>query len=152
MMPARVTIVTALFNVLSGVSQFRYAKQRFASWDELSPNALFPALMLWEDGDNYEWRRDMLARIILRVRAIIFLSASADQNVAPVQDIDNLLDAIDAALQPSTGPDKMVGRQTLGNLVYTCRIEGEVIKASGDLDGISLLVVPIHIIIGSPSV
>ena len=150
MMPSRVTIFSALYALLQGVANFALTSQRYTSWDQLSAAKQFPALMLWEEGDRYEWRADPLARITLRVKAIIFLSASADLMVAPVQDIDNLLDAIDAALAPSTGMDKVTGRQTLGNLVYNCRIEGEVIKASGDLDGISLLVVPINITIGSP--
>ena len=152
MMPARVTIVSALFTLLQGVMNFKLKSQRYIPWDQLSPATQFPGLMLWEDGDRYEWRADLLARITLRTKAIIFMSASADLTVAPVQDIDNLLDAIDAALAPSTGMDKVTGRQTLGNLVYNCRIEGEVVKASGDLDGISLLVVPINITVGNPAV
>jgi hypothetical protein len=151
MTPSRTTIMTALFTLLQGVTSFAFTSQRFVMWDQLSPQTQFPALLLWEEGDHYEWLSEPTARVTMTAQAIMYLNASADQTVAPVQDIDALLDLIDAALKP-TGPDKLTGRQSLGGLVYNCRIEGEVKKASGDLDNISVLIVPIHIVVGMRTV
>lgn len=144
MTPSRASIFTALFNLLSGVTNFVFKSQRFTIWTDLSPEQ-YPTLILVEPNEHYGWPAEVLIKNTLRATAVIYLNASADESVAPIQDLDNLLDAIDAAMAPSTGMDKAIGRQTLGNLVYNCRIEGEVVKASGDLDNVSLLVVPIVI-------
>ena len=148
MQPQRATVMSALFTLLQGVTNFNFTSQRFVLWTDLDANSQMPALCLWEPGEQYTWPAEKLAKVVLEVRAIIYLSATQDITApAPIQSMDALLDAMDAALAPSSGYDVQMGRQTLGNLVYSCRIEGEIIKASGDLDGISALIVPMKIVV-----
>jgi alpha-D-ribose 1-methylphosphonate 5-triphosphate synthase subunit PhnH len=148
--PSRVTIFTALFNVVKTVANFQTVNQRFIPWTQLSA-AQMPALTAFEDRDVYEWLADPLARIKMRVHLIMYFAAPQDLTFAPVQDLDNVLDALDVALRPS-GTDQATGRQTLGGLVYNARIEGEVVKASGDLDGISALICPVEVTVAQKSV
>ena len=150
MYPSRSAIFTALFNLLRGVADWNFTSQRFIPWTQVSASQM-PMLIMWELGERYDWRAEPLSRVTLLVNAIAYLVAPEDQSVVPVQAIDNLLDDIDAAVAPQTPLDRQYGRQTLGGLVYNCRIEGEVVKAAGDIDGISALVVPFRIMVPAPT-
>jgi hypothetical protein len=147
MTPSRDSIFAALLVLLKGVGIFTptsYVSRRFVLWDQLSPEQ-FPALILWEPGETISWPGEPLQKGVLRGEAIIYVQGSPDLTVNNVTALDNLLDAIDAVLKPA-GADAQKGRQTLGGLVQHCRIEGEIVKASGDTDNISLLIVPIRIL------
>lgn len=144
MIPSRVTVFTALFNLAQTAIEFQTVSQRFIPWNQLSDSQK-PALTLWESEEDYSYPKDPLQKLVLTAHLIAYFAAPLDLTIPPVQDIDNALDAFDAVFAPSTGQDKMVGRQTLGGLVYDARIKGKVIKASGDLDGTSALIVPFEI-------
>jgi hypothetical protein len=60
--------------------------------------------------------------------------------------LNNVMDAFDAAFALS-GSDLLVGRNTLGGMVYNCRIDGKALKDPGDIDGDALLIVPIKLIL-----
>jgi hypothetical protein len=64
----------------------------------------------------------------------------------PGADLNNLVDAIDACLVP-VDRDAALGRQTLGNRVEHCWIEGDVLYYSGDLTSQSIALVPIRILV-----
>jgi len=56
-------------------------------------------------------------------------------------DLDTLMEAFEAAF--NVPDDFGTNSNTLGGLVYWCRIEGRVFKDPGDLDKQTLLIVPI---------
>ena len=60
--------------------------------------------------------------------------------------LNNKLDAFDAALNPS-GADLATGLNTLGGLVYSCRIAGVPLRDPGDIDGQSLLIVDVEMVL-----
>ena len=59
--------------------------------------------------------------------------------------INQALDALDAALAPRRN-DGALGRQTLGGVVYDCRIVGVPVRDTGDLDGDGLAVVSVRLV------
>lgn len=155
MTPTRDSIFTGLLTLLSGLSLFTpssYVSRRFKLWSDLSP-AQFPALCVLEPEEEVTWPADPLYRDILSAEAIFYLEGSADQTVNNYTALDNLLDAVDAVLKP-TGGDAIKGRQTLAavnggvELVRNTRIEGRIVKVAGDIDNISLLLVPIKMLVG----
>ena len=63
----------------------------------------------------------------------IYINAGLDPNNVPDTLINNLLDAIDAALAP---PAYQADRQDLGGLISGyCRRESKVLRVPGYLDG-----------------
>ena len=58
-------------------------------------------------------------------------------------DLDMMMEAFESAF--NTMDNSSSGSNTLGGLVYWCRIEGRVFKDPGDLDGQTLMIVPIII-------
>jgi hypothetical protein len=157
--PATNTVATALLNLLATAKfnlyagnnlSFVTARRRFQKWDEVGEGNM-PALFLWEPGEMFGWQAEPLAKNTQRYEAIIYLTAPADLTQDPIQDLDAVKDAIFNVLKPSGGL-KIFGKQTLGGLVEHCRIEGEIVKASGDIDNISLLIIPIRVLLGTPIV
>jgi hypothetical protein len=66
---------------------------------------------------------------------------SADKMSVPDTDISVILDALDVTLSPGPGEQRM----TLGGLVSHCRVDGEILRDPGDMDGDGLIIVPISI-------
>lgn len=136
----------ATFDLYEGTGlTFATARRRFMNWTQVPP-ADMPALFLWEPDDEYAWPGGALAKWTYHAEAIVYLTAPSDLTQDPVSDLDAVKDAMFDALRP-TGADLQTGQQTLGGLVSSCRVEGKVVKAAGDLDGVSLLVVPIRALV-----
>lgn len=78
--------------------------------------------------------------------AVIYTDVGDDPSAVPADVIDDLLDALDASLAPGV-LDQLnnSGRQTLGGLVYDCRIVGDADLAPGDQQGKGETVVPIKV-------
>jgi coenzyme F420-reducing hydrogenase beta subunit len=90
---------------------------------------------------SYERSHSGVPKRTLQIKLYVY--TACPDNVtsdAPVQNA--IMDALDAALD-----DVARGRQTLGNSVYTCQIDGNVLQVPGDLDGTGMLVIPIKLII-----
>jgi hypothetical protein len=80
--------------------------------------------------------------------ALIYTDVGTDKTAVPADVGDDLLDIIDTALAPSPTDQLMNGgRQTLGGLVYDCRIEGDIELAPGDVQGKGIFMVPIRVIL-----
>jgi len=131
---------------LSGLLQTAYPwnsapSRRLKLWSDVPPN-LRPALFIFEGGrEQYNYSGVNCKRTI-EIRLFIYTNAhDSDGSI----DLNNIMDAIDSALQP-VGADIQTGRQTLGGIVHHCRVEGEVFKDPGDLDGDGLLIIPIQIL------
>jgi hypothetical protein len=119
--------------------------RRLKLWTDV-PMANRPACFIFEGGfETYSWSESALAKRVIEVKIFIYLNAK-DPNVIGASLINDVTDALDTALAIS-GADLLVGRQTLGGLVYHCRIDGRLLKDPGDLDGDALLIVPVKLIL-----
>jgi hypothetical protein len=65
-----------------------------------------------------------------------------DRETAPSSVLNPLIDAVCNALAPGAGEEQ----QTLGGLVYHCRIDGKILKNEGLLDGQASVVIPVEIL------
>ena len=58
-------------------------------------------------------------------------------------DLDVMMEAFEQQFGANAADNFSTNQLTLGGLVYWCRIEGRVFKDPGDLDGQTLMIVPI---------
>jgi len=146
--PTREQIYGALFALLDqkipGVVTF---SRRMALPGDVPP-ARQPALLLWEQPERVEdpgrgapVKRSFEAWVVLYFQ-------NRDKAVAGATILNPLLDAVEAALAPSGG-DLVFNAQTLGGLVNSCEISGEIHKQVGDTDpnGQGGAVVPVRIVV-----
>jgi hypothetical protein len=85
-------------------------------------------------GDFYDWKGGQTSIPIITGRADIVVYTDAhntNPGFVPATQINDICDALDIAL----APEPATRRCTLGGLVDFCRIDGEVKKVPGDLDG-----------------
>jgi hypothetical protein len=73
----------------------------------------------------------------------VYTDVGKDPNANPEAAINDIVDAIEAALAPSV----VSGVQTLGGLVSNAWIEGEIDQFPGVLDGIAKAIVPVKILV-----
>ncbi|HXY57616.1 MAG TPA: hypothetical protein VEH76_03455 [Methylocystis sp.] len=149
---AREAVMTALVARLqsivfsapvNGQTSFLTVSRRLKLWGE-APKSQRPALFVTEHREQPSYQSEALPiRTTLSVDLFIYIDSS-DQNTVPASALNIILDAIDAALKPGPANNN---RQTLGGLVSHCRIEGQVLKDPGDLDGDGLLWVPLKLLV-----
>ena len=142
-MATREQVMTALLALVRSTGDFVTVSRRNRDPNSIGPDQS-PALFLLEDSEQYAVTSIAMPPIRhLIVSAIFYNDGGADQNVIPATPINNALDALDAALQP-TNPTY---RFTLGGLVESVMIDGEVKKAPGDKTGKSMAIVPLRVIL-----
>jgi hypothetical protein len=144
--PTREAIYSALFALVSGAYAWKTSARRLKLWGDVPPS-MRPALFQFEGvEDDDEWTGSGGLQLVrtLACKLFIYTDASDPSTIGATQ-LNNINDALDAALAPSGG-DVMTNRQTLGGLVSSCRIKGRRFKDPGDLDGDGLLIVPISIV------
>lgn len=139
-MTPRKSIAAALLTQLTQGGQFTKSGRRDRAPEQAAaPKA--PGLYLVKPREAYLYSDD--ARGVPPTRelyflAVIYTNVGKEADAVPADIIDDLLDAVDQALAPSQVDQVTNGaRQTLGGLVYDCRVEGEIecaratIKARG---------------------
>ncbi len=138
MAASREQIMTALLSRLAGSGEFATIGRRNRRPESIAAINT-PALMLVEHSETYERPSPNQPPIrTLEVRAIVYCDVGQDENAIPSSIVNQLLDGIDSVMVPDS---RMLGRCTLGGLVYSAMIDGDVIKAPGDVTGKSLAVV-----------
>ena len=141
MSAARETIMAALFAKLKAIPGLTTASRRNRAPEQIVP-ALSPALFLLEDGEDYAPRSAPLPpKRRLMPKVVFYNDIGTDLNAVPATAINQLLDALDAALSPND-PSNLF---TLGGLVDSVVVQGEVKKAPGDVTGKSVAIVPLVI-------
>jgi hypothetical protein len=119
--------------------------RRLKLWSDV-PAASRPACFLFEGGqETYSWSESALAKRIIELRLFVYLNAK-DPSVLGASLVNDVMDAFDNAFGLS-GSDVILGRNTLGGTVYSCRIDGKVLKDPGDLDGDALLILPVKLVL-----
>jgi hypothetical protein len=143
----REQIMQALFARLSGApgqSSFVTTGRRLVDPENIAAQQR-PALFVIAHGESYEREgTNIPPRRTMDALALIFTDVGHDKNAIPEAQLNNLLDAIDAAMVPD---NPLSGELTLGGLVKSCVIEGGIERASGDITGKGMAVVPIHIVL-----
>jgi hypothetical protein len=131
---SREQVFQALFTLLSNAYPWNFTSRRLQLWDTVQI-VQRPALFLFEGcPETYTWRQGQVSIPIITLQAdvVVYTDASSkDPSFVPATQINDICDALDSAL----APEPAYRRQTLGGLVDHCRIDGEVKKVPGDIDG-----------------
>lgn len=108
-----------------------------------------PALYLCDmNEDHYPRQSGSPGRIVLHCEAWVFSDAGEDPDSVPATELNTLLDALQAAIDPPSN-SPFGRRQDLGlHGVHYCRIEGEITKDPGFNNRIAGAIVPIRIMLG----
>lgn len=120
--------------------------RRIKLWADV-PRTQRPALFQFEGGNHdIVWTGEGLPKGTIEIKLFAYTDAS-DMTQTGSTQINNIFDAIKAAYTP-TGADALRGRRvTLGGTVQHARIEGQVFRDPGDIDGDGLLIVPVKILL-----
>lgn len=144
MAASREQIMAALLSRLAASGEFATIGRRNRRPESIAAINT-PALMLVEYSETYERQAPNLPPVrTLEARAIVYCDAGQDENAIPSSMVNTLLDGIDAVLVPD---NPVLGRCTLGGLVYSAMIDGDIVRSPGDITGKSLALVPIKIIV-----
>jgi len=140
----REQVMAALFTALAGVGAFVTKSRRNRDPEGLTPSQT-PALFLVEHDDNWDRKAGLNAPAarLLSAKAILYIDTGTDENAIPSTFINNALDSMEAAFAPD---NLVLGTFTLGGLVRACNLDGTSTRASGDVTGKGLVVVPIRIL------
>jgi hypothetical protein len=118
--------------------------RRLKLWSDVPPAAR-PCCFLFEGGrETYAWTNGAAPKRTIEAQIFAYLDAK-DPGACGAAALNDVMDALDAALVPSGAA--ALGRQTLGGVVYNCRIDGAPFKDPGDLDGDALLIAPVKLIL-----
>ena len=140
----REAIYQALFDLVKDLSGFVTTSRRARLAKDVAAEEQ-PALFLEEGpGETVQHQGQGLpAKHFLYVDLGFYARLDEDKIVAPGSILNPLIDAIEAALEPDEDEED----QTLGGLVYYCRISGKVLKNEGLLDGQASVVIPVEILV-----
>lgn len=136
------SLVTGAYPWATGVTPI---SRRLKLWADVPP-AQRPAAFLFEGGnENRIFSSSINPKRVMEVKLFVYINAK-DMSLPGAIQLNTIMDALDTAFMPQ-GADLQAGRNTLGGTVYNCRIEGQVLKDPGDLDGDGLLIAPIKLIL-----
>lgn len=143
---ARDAAISALANLVASAYPWKTGPSRkLKLWSDV-PAASRPACFLFEGGfESYAWSEGAAPKRALEAKIFAYLSAR-DHAVIGASLLDDVMDALDRAFALS-GADLALGRNTLSGAVYSCRIDGKILKDPGDLDGDALLIVPVKLVL-----
>jgi hypothetical protein len=138
----REQIISALFELALTATTFNTSGRRLQLWSKV---ASFPALFIQSTGTHYPPRevRGLPPKRTITAELWVYTDVGKDPNANPEQGLNDIVDAIEAALSPTI----VGGVQTLGGLVSHAWIEGEVEQFPGVLDGIAKAIIPVKILI-----
>jgi hypothetical protein len=139
----RESISAALFKLLQAIQTTPAVttfSRRYVDSTSLG-GANLPAVVLLVKSED-AIRKGMGIPIEWKVTAGVFVFVSTtDTDTEPDMVMNNILDAIEAAV----APDKGSGYQTLGGLVVNCRINGTIERDPGFMSGVGAAAIPIEI-------
>lgn len=147
--PDREAIYAALFALITPAYQWKNGPtRRVKLWTDV-PGEMRPAMFQFEGHDEiWEWTNSGNPKVTFEASIFIYTSCPAPEIGATI--LNTVLNAVTAQLLP-TGRDLTTGRQTLGGLVQSARIQGSVTRVPGDIDGDGMAIVPIRMIVNGGS-
>jgi hypothetical protein len=135
----REPIYLALWNKVRVIPGFNTVSRRLAHWADV-PKSQQPALYQAQAGEMAMLEHGIPTRWHLSVNLYLYVVADEDPYASPAPMLNALLDAVEAAVAPDYS-----GYQTLGGLVYDCKINGKIETLEGVLGGQEVAIVPIEI-------
>lgn len=123
--------------LINGATTWNTVSDRLRLWGDVSPDQQ-PAAFLVTHREMDEYRGLGLYR--RRLELGVWCYSRSDRSPG-APDLDTMMQAFETAFNVPDNPS--TGCNTLGGLVYWCRIEGRTFKDPGDLDNQTLLIVPI---------
>ncbi|WP_175683842.1 hypothetical protein [Burkholderia cenocepacia] len=138
----REPIDVALFAKLQAIQGLVTTSRRLRHWNDVQPVEQ-PALFQVHVRENQRPRKGIPALVTLRRDLYLYVNTgNALADVTPATELNQFMDAIEAAL----APDPLTGFQTLGGTVSHCWIEGDVITDEGVLGPQAIAIIPVHIL------
>jgi hypothetical protein len=141
----REQIYSALLDTLQSAlgATFPTISRRWTTSDRVPPESR-PALFLVQTGERAKTNANGEPTVwIAGVDLVIYTQGSSDEQTIPSRELNDLLDAVEAALAPSASSD---GKQTLGGKVSHCRLQGSV-RIRENVNGTSAVaVLPVEIV------
>lgn len=124
-------------SAINGATTWKTVTNRLRLWGDVDPS-LQPAAFLVTHRETDEYR----GLGLLRRKLDLGIWCYTRSDSAPGgPDLDTMMEAFETAFNV---PDNYsTNMNTLGGLVYWCRIEGRVFKDPGDLDNQTMMIVPL---------
>jgi hypothetical protein len=146
---------TALFALVTGaVPTLKRKERHFRLPEDVSP-AQTPALFQVQSQELYERTPGKMIGIppkrTLVFQLIVYVTDAANTvggvtTVGSTQ-LNEIIQAIESALLPQPGPDLAANLQTLGQIVQSARIEGELVyHEATQFDGLSAVTIPVAVL------
>lgn len=139
-MITREAIFAALFVKVSSVAGIKTSSRKLKHWSDVAP-ADKPALFQAQGEEMATAGYRVPTKWMLHASLYVYVHQATIGTDVPSTALNNLLDAIEAAL----APDAATGEQTLGGLVSHCRINGKVETDEGVLGDEAVAIIPIEI-------
>jgi len=144
MTATREQVMTALLAKLGAAYAFGVVGRRLRDPNNIAVTSQ-PALFLLKHSEHYAARGPNMPSVrTLHLLAAVYISVGQDEAAIPDAVLNPIQDAIDAAL---AADDPTRNFCTLGGLVQSVKIVGEVTCAPGDITGRGLAMIPIDVII-----
>lgn len=138
----REPIYAALFALLQKIEGVNTFSRRLMHWNDVGA-AQQPAIYQVQKKELQKRVPKMPAKVTLQCEIYLYVNTGNDLvNVVPSTELNPLMDAIEAAIEPYPGE-----RQTLGGLVYSCFIDGEIETDEGVLGPQAIAIVPVTIVV-----
>jgi hypothetical protein len=115
--------------------------RRLKLWGDVQGDSQ-PAAFLVEHEEHDEYRNLGLDRRRLNARVWCY-ARTDDPTIVGGTLLNTMLEAFDAKFGMEGVNDWSRNANTLGGLVYFCRLEGRVFKDPGDIDNQAVLIVPL---------
>lgn len=147
MSATRKQIIAALKTLIVNTGAFPTVGTRLVLWNKISDG--FPCAFIRQVRDHYPQRlaQAFPAKVTLDVEVWIYSDAGEDPDAVPEDTLRDLIDTLEAALQPQPGGlDFIQQKQTLGGVVDRCWIEGEIEYYPSDTDQKAKAIVPLKIL------
>jgi hypothetical protein len=135
------TPATLAGTAVSLTSGFLTFSRRFQFARQVSEQ---PALYLREPRERLAYKNISLQEQTMFVEVWMYTKAGQNPDIAPTIAINSMLDALQAVFAPDLPG---TNRFTLGNLVFWCRLSGDVDKDPGDVSNQSIVVADVEIIV-----
>ncbi|HEY2710056.1 MAG TPA: hypothetical protein VGI95_18575 [Caulobacteraceae bacterium] len=139
-------IYEALFALGAGLTwpgggALAFSSRRVKTFEDLPAQ---PALCQAETDETVSQVTSLPSLTTLGASWLLYHQAGKDDDAIPAQTTNAMLSAVKALFIDPTDPSFA---QTLGGAVHKCWIDGRIQKFQGDLDGQTLIVVPIKLLV-----
>jgi hypothetical protein len=144
----REPIAVALLDTIARAYQWNSKpSRRIKLWSDIAKTQR-PAAFLQEMEETRVSQSLTLTKRTLGFRLFVYTNSEPVNDELPGStELNNIIDAIDAAFEP-TAAEKMSGRKTLGGLpIQHCQINGQILIDAGDLDGDGIAIIPIRVLL-----